>query len=172
VFKDVSIFPRVSVPKGLDAEGRREFFKQFSGQYRKQISGFRDALLEFAKKNEFETAEFQGGLELLLVRRLIQGRCKVLEKYTAQRLQPRSFNKNIMENLLNGAQELLMQGKNQSDIVSYLQEEGCSLIQSIMIIGKVMGISMGEAREIVLSSESWDEAKPLSDELFGGFTNT
>ena len=72
---------------------------------------------------------------------------------------------NENETLLDHARRMLSEGQDLETIISLLRESGCHKNDSIRIIRELIGVSLGEAKDIVHFSNAWKDVKER-DEAF------
>lgn len=63
-----------------------------------------------------------------------------------------------MTSLLNQCQELHSQGKSRDEIVGFLRSQGCSKVQSIVVL-KALGVDSSEAKKMVHFSNVWADMR-------------
>jgi len=54
-------------------------------------------------------------------------------------------------------------GADLEDILTYLRNEGCSKIDSIVVLHEVLGISLGDAKGLVHCSSTWRDVREQDD---------
>ena len=56
-------------------------------------------------------------------------------------------------------------GADLESLIRYLRESGCSKIDSIAVLAKGCGVGLGEAKERVHLSPTWDDRRKLDDQF-------
>ena len=51
------------------------------------------------------------------------------------------------------------------DLMSYLRDEGCNKIDTIVILLDVLGVSLGDAKRLVHLSSTWRDVREQDDAL-------
>jgi ribosomal protein L7/L12 len=60
-------------------------------------------------------------------------------------------------------QQLRAQGASDEDIISFLRSEGCSKVESIVVIAKLLAVGLDRAKEIVHTSKAWEDVRKQDD---------
>ncbi len=72
---------------------------------------------------------------------------------------------NTINSLFETGKEMLFQGQDTEAILAFLKDSGCSKIDSIKVIRNLKQISLGEAKDIVHFSRTWQD-RSKEDEAF------
>lgn len=75
-----------------------------------------------------------------------------------------SDNKDL-EYLMSICKEMLTQGCDLEEILSFLRQNGCSKVYSIRMLTKLKGINLQEAKRIVHFSKTWEDVREEDEEF-------
>jgi hypothetical protein len=67
--------------------------------------------------------------------------------------------------LLPACRQILGQGGNMEDVLSFLRQSGCYKLDCIIAVMFLNGLSMGEAKVFVHNSETWSDTRKSDDNL-------
>lgn len=67
--------------------------------------------------------------------------------------------------LIRECRKLIEEGADREKVVSYLRNEGCLKIDSIVIIREALAISLGDAKGLVHCSATWRDVRERDDEF-------
>jgi hypothetical protein len=66
--------------------------------------------------------------------------------------------------LTSSSRELLIRGGSIEDVLRHLRDDGVSPVASMKVLRDLIGISVTDAKDIVLSSDAWADKKPEFDQ--------
>lgn len=65
--------------------------------------------------------------------------------------------------MIQRGQQLRAQGATSEDIVLFLRAQGCSKVESIAAIARILEVALGRAKEIVHTSKTWEDIRERDD---------
>jgi len=68
-----------------------------------------------------------------------------------------------MQSLIETCRSMLKSDNSTESILSFLKESGCSKIDSMRVLMELMGLSLGEAKQVVHLSEAWRDTRDSDD---------
>jgi ribosomal protein L7/L12 len=68
-----------------------------------------------------------------------------------------------MQSLIEACRPMLTSGNNTESVLTFLKESGCSKIESMRVLIELMGLSLGEAKQVVHLSEAWRDTRDRDD---------
>jgi len=73
----------------------------------------------------------------------------------------------MMDNhtLISECRMMAAQGKNLEDIMHFLRAEGCSKVMSIAVLAKALEVGLGQAKEMVHTSQTWADVRERDDQF-------
>jgi hypothetical protein len=74
-----------------------------------------------------------------------------------------------MSDLAQQVRDLHHAGQPVQEIIAVLQEHGVSLIQSMRLLKQGVGLSLADARELVLQSPHWADVRPAFNDTLNAF---
>jgi ribosomal protein L7/L12 len=74
--------------------------------------------------------------------------------------------------LISECESLLTRSADNEEVMSYLRSQGCSKIDSIAVLRKVLKISLKDAKELVHCSTTWQDVRYKDDAFHEQFVET
>ena len=70
-----------------------------------------------------------------------------------------------LTHLIERCRGIQVQGKGQEEIVQFLRSQGCSKVESIVVLAKVLQIEMDKSKEIIHLSSTWADTRSRDESL-------
>ena len=72
-------------------------------------------------------------------------------------------SENRRKQLLRSARQMQLRGRSVEEILVSLRDEGASAMESIKAMRELLGISLGEAKDLVHHSHAWSDLRGLHE---------